>query len=275
MMNLQQAKLLLKRELNHQEAVGIITFVTGLDNIGQMINSNKELTEELCLQIDEIIKLRQNGYPLQYILGSWSFMGNEFAVGEGVLIPRDDTEVAVNSVLPFLRSKKNPKVIDLCSGSGIIAITIKKYFPNAEVHAVELSSPALIYLEKNIQTIASDVKLHRGDVDKIYSEFSDNVFDLIISNPPYIPSAELKDLQIEVRSEPEMALDGGSDGLDFYRSITKNWSSKLKSGGMLAFELGEEQYEAVCSMMTQEGFTNINGYKDLGNTIRAINAIKR
>lgn len=274
-MNLQQAKLLLKRELNHQEAVGIITFVTGLDNIGQMINSNKELTEELCLQIDEIIKLRQNGYPLQYILGSWSFMGNEFAVGEGVLIPRDDTEVAVNSVLPFLRSKKNPKVIDLCSGSGIIAITIKKYFPNAEVHAVELSSPALIYLEKNIQTIASDVKLHRGDVDKIYSEFSDNVFDLIISNPPYIPSAELKDLQIEVRSEPEMALDGGSDGLDFYRSITKNWSSKLKSGGMLAFELGEEQYEAVCSMMTQEGFTNINGYKDLGNTIRAINAIKR
>lgn len=270
-MILAEIKSRLYSELNSEESRSIIEMVTGFDSMGQILNSKKEVSQKQEKEIFEILEKRQNGYPLQYILGKWSFMGNDYYVGEGVLIPRDDTEVVVNSVIPYLRNIDNPKIIDLCSGSGIIPITLKKLFPNSQVHALELSKKAIVYLEKNIKFHNCDIDLHKGDLNLLYKDFDDGYFDLIISNPPYIKKEDMMTLQEEVKSEPTMALEGGESGLDFYHAIVSKWSSKLKNGGMLSFELGENQFDDVKMMMKQKSFENIKGFLDLGNIVRAIN----
>ena len=270
-MIIDEAKKLLAKNLNPQEARDIIFFVTGLNSQEQLLNYKKELTDNEENKVKDILFKRINGYPLQYILGKWTFMGRDFSVGEGVLIPRDDTEVVVLSVIPYLEQNKNLRIIDLCSGSGIIAVTLKCMFPKCEVHALELSEKALPYLKRNIESLAPDVILHQGDLNLLCECFEDNYFDLVISNPPYIQSEVIPTLQTEVKREPKMALDGGTDGLDFYRSITQKWSNKLKPGGMMAFELGEGQFDRVKAMMKEIGFENINEFKDLGNIQRAIN----
>ena len=270
-MIIDEAKKLLAKNLNPQEARDIIFFVTGLNSQEQLLDYKKELTDNEENKVKDILFKRINGYPLQYILGKWTFMGRDFSVGEGVLIPRDDTEVVVLSVIPYLEQNKNLRIIDLCSGSGIIAVTLKCMFPKCEVHALELSEKALPYLKRNIESLAPDVILHQGDLNLLCECFEDNYFDLVISNPPYIQSEVIPTLQTEVKREPKMALDGGTDGLDFYRSITQKWSNKLKPGGMMAFELGEGQFDIVKAMMKEKGFENISEYKDLGNIQRAIN----
>ena len=270
-MIIDEAKKLLAKNLNPQETRDIIFFVTGLNSQEQLLNYKKELTDNEENKVKDILFKRINGYPLQYILGKWTFMGRDFSVGEGVLIPRDDTEVVVLSVIPYLEQNKNLRIIDLCSGSGIIAVTLKCMFPKCEVHALELSEKALPYLKRNIESLAPDVILHQGDLNLLCECFEDNYFDLVISNPPYIQSEVIPTLQTEVKREPKMALDGGTDGLDFYRSITQKWSNKLKPGGMMAFELGEGQFDIVKAMMKEKGFENISEYKDLGNIQRAIN----
>lgn len=270
-MIIDEAKKLLAKNLNPQEARDIIFFVTGLNSQEQLLNYKKELTDNEENKVKDILFKRINGYPLQYILGKWTFMGRDFSLGEGVLIPRDDTEVVVLSVIPYLKQNKNLRIIDLCSGSGIIAVTLKCMFPKCEVHALELSEKAMPYLKRNIESLAPDVILHQGDLNLLCECFEDNYFDLVISNPPYIESEIIPTLQTEVKREPKMALDGGTDGLDFYRSITQKWSNKLTPGGMMAFELGEGQFDRVKAMMKEKGFENISEYKDLGNIQRAIN----
>lgn len=270
-MIIDEAKKLLAKNLNPQEARDIIFFVTGLNSQEQLLNYKKELTDNEENKVKDILFKRINGYPLQYILGKWTFMGRDFSVGEGVLIPRDDTEVVVLSVIPYLEQNKNLRIIDLCSGSGIIAVTLKCMFPKCEVHALELSEKAMPYLKRNIESLAPDVILHQGDLNLLCECFEDNYFDLVINNPPYIQSEVIPTLQTEVKREPKMALDGGTDGLDFYRCITQKWSNKLKPGGMMAFELGEGQFDMVKAMMKEKGFENISEYKDLGNIQRAIN----
>ena len=175
------------------------------------------------------------------------------------------------SVIPYLKQIKKARIIDLCSGSGIIAVTLKCMFPQSEVHALELSEKAFPYLKMNIESLAPDVILHKGDLNLLCNSFGDNYFDLVISNPPYIESEIIPTLQTEVQNEPKMALDGGTDGLDFYRSIIQKWSDKLKSGGMMAFELGEGQFDPVKTIMKENGFENISEFMDLGNIQRAIN----
>ena len=270
-MILAEMKNKLSLELNSEESKSIIEMVTGFDSMGQILNSKKEVSKEQEKEILEILHKRKNGYPLQYILGKWSFMGNDYFVGEGVLIPRDDTEVVVSSVIPYLRNIDSPKILDLCSGSGIIPITLKKMFPSSEVHALELSEKAIVYLEKNIKFHNCNIILHKGDLNLLYKDFEDGYFDLIISNPPYIKQEDMLALQEEVKSEPTMALEGGVTGLDFHKAIVSKYSSKLKSGGMLSFELGENQLDDVKAMMTEKGFVNIKEFLDLGNIQRAIN----
>ncbi|MDD6644717.1 MAG: peptide chain release factor N(5)-glutamine methyltransferase [Oscillospiraceae bacterium] len=270
-MIIDEAKKLLIKHLNPQEAKDITRFVTGLNSQEQLLNYKKELNDNEENKVKDILFKRINGYPLQYILGKWTFMGRDFSLGEGVLIPRDDTEVVVLSVIPYLKQNNKARIIDLCSGSGIIAVTLKCMFPQCEVHALELSEKALPYLKRNIESLAPDVILHQGDLNLLFEQFKDNYFDLVISNPPYIESEIIPTLQTEVQKEPKMALDGGTDGLDFYRSITQKWSDKLKPGGMMAFELGEGQFDRVKAMMKEIGFENINEFKDLGNIQRAIN----
>lgn len=270
-MILSQAKKILSQGLNSQESKSIIELVTGFDQHSQILCYDKELSQNQEKALLDILEKRKQGYPLQYILGKWTFMDADFCVGQGVLIPRDDTEVVVNSVIPYLKGTKKPHIMDLCSGSGIIAITLKRMFPNAEVHCLELSQNAVKYLEKNIKNLAPNIELHQGDLEILYKDFKDGYFDLIISNPPYIKSEDISTLQLEVQNEPAMALDGGKDGLHFYRSIINLWTPKIKTGGMLAFELGEGQYHDVKDIMEDNSYTDIKAFLDLGNTQRAIN----
>lgn len=208
--------------------------------------------------------------PLQYILGSWSFMGYDFNVGEGVLIPREDTSEVVSLCIEKARTVENPKILDLCSGSGAIAVVLSKEIKNADVTAVEKSEKAFSYLSENIRLNNAAVKAICGDIFKCMNDFKDESFDIIVSNPPYIKSGELDSLQKEVQREPALALDGGTDGYDFYRFIISNWTQKLKPKGSMAFELGENQFDTVKELMKAEKFTDFEEKIDLGNTQRAI-----
>ena len=221
-------------------------------------------------EFDKLVKRRLSGEPLQYILGEWEFYGYRLKVGEGVLIPRDDTEVLLRACLDILKTKFKAKALDLCSGSGALAIAIAKE-TDAEVYAVEKSEKALPYLYDNLNLNKADVKVIEGDIFKCAGEFTDGYFDIILSNPPYIKSDEIERLQTEVGFEPRIALDGGEDGLDFYRFIIKKWSRKLKDGGALAFELGEGQLHTVKALMEAEGYINIKSHLDFGGVHRAVN----
>ena len=226
-----------------------------------------------AVEFIRLVGRRLSGEPLQYLLGEWEFCGHRLKVGQGVLIPRDDTEVLLRDCLEFLKDKKDAVVIDLCSGSGALAIAIKKE-TDANVCAVEKSADALPYLCENISLNKTDIYVLADDVTRCCDEFEDGTFDLILSNPPYVKSGEIDTLQKEISFEPRMALDGGADGLDFYRSIISLWSPKLRAGGMLAFELGEGQYSDVKPLMEAAGFSLIGGSEDLGGITRTIHGIK-
>ena len=249
------------------EARLLIEGVTGMNRASQIANSNSEISGEIQEKLISMAQKRAEHLPLQYILGKWSFMGFEFKVGEGVLIPRDDTEVLVGLCLDYLKASDGKTALDLCAGSGAISVALDK-LANADVTAVELSDKAYNFLLENIK--GTNIKPHKGDIFECYRDFEAKSFDLIASNPPYIKTAEIEALQTEVGYAPKTALDGGADGLDFYRAIARRWTPLLKSGGAMAFELGEGQAEYVGGLMADHGYINIKTAKDLGGTDRAI-----
>lgn len=254
------------------EARCLVEKVMGYDRTKQLVNAGEPLSVEQKRLLNSLTEKRLSRFPLQYLLGEWSFMGFPLSVGEGVLIPRDDTEVCVGLALEYLRDKPNARIIDLCSGSGAIAVALEK-LANAEVTAVELSEKAFKFLQENIIKNNCRIRAVRDDITTCHSLFEDGSFDLIISNPPYIKTGDLAALQPEVRFEPETALDGGGSGLIFYREITAKWSRKLKSGGALVFELGEDQADPVAAIMKEQGFTDITTSRDFGGCERAISGI--
>lgn len=224
--------------------------------------------------LSDVIK-RKHGVPLQYILGEWEFYGMKFYVGTGVLIPRADTEICVNEAINYLENNNCEKVVDLCSGSGIIAIVLGSKYNNLKIDAIELSSLAYEYLTKNISyNKVSNIKSIKEDIFKIYSEYEKESLDLIISNPPYIKTDEINDLQLEVKHEPLMALDGGKDGLDYYRKIVEKWTPILKKDKMIIFEIGEDQGQAVSEIM-KDSFYNIKVIKDYNHLDRVVTGIKK
>lgn len=249
------------------EARLLIEGVTGMNRASQIANSNSEISGEIQEKLISMAQKRAEHLPLQYILGKWNFMGFEFKVGEGVLIPRDDTEVLVGLCLDYLKNSNGKTALDLCAGSGAISVALDK-LANADVTAVELSDKAYNFLLENIK--GTNIKPHKGDIFECYRDFEAKSFDLIASNPPYIKTDEIEALQTEVGYEPKTALDGGADGLDFYRAIARRWTPLLKSGGAMAFELGEGQAEYVGGLMADHGYINIKTAKDLGGTDRAI-----
>lgn len=252
-----------KDRLTEYEAVCIMEDIFSLDRAGLAIHGNE--TPENEKDFFTAVEKRISGIPLQYATGKAFFMGREYFVGEGVLIPRDDTEVAVCECMKSMT--ENARVIDLCSGSGIIAVTLAKEFPQAEIYAVELENRAFSYLEKNVKYHNADVKLIH---DSIFNECVEGEFDIIISNPPYICREVIPTLQREVQYEPKTALDGGIDGLDFYRCIADNWVKKLKKGGKIILEIGEEQAESVCELLKVRGITQICVVKDIQDLDRVI-----
>lgn len=251
------------------EAQSLLQKAFSLDRVGFIMHKTDKADENCSHNFLKFIEKRILGEPLQYILGEWSFMGFDFKVGRGVLIPRDDTEVVVNLCIDFLENRTDKKTVDLCSGSGAIAVALDK-ISGAKVTAVEIDETAFSYLETNVKENNSSVKPVMADALEICETFADGELDLIVSNPPYIKSADIETLQKEVRLEPRLALDGGEDGCDFYREIVSRWSRKLKKGGVLAFELGENQADAVKALMAEQGFSDFKISLDFGGVQRAI-----
>ena len=252
------------------EALCLVEKVFGFNRLALITKGEETVaSEEKLAVLAELTEKRLNHEPLQYLLGKWSFMGIDLLVGEGVLVPRDDTEVVTSLCIDYLSCKESPNVIDLCAGSGAISLALEKY-ANCKVTAVELSDKAFSYLTQNIKLNNSAVNALNGDIFEYHKDIADNSLDLIVSNPPYIETADIASLQKEVQHEPAMALDGGESGLDFYRRIVPLWKSKLKAGGALAFELGEGQYDEVSRILADNGFGGITESIDFGGIQRAI-----
>lgn len=247
----------------------LISFVIG-KTYSKAFHGNDELSEEDFTRLTDLANRRSEGEPLQYILGAWEFYGFPFKVGKGVLIPRDDTEVCLRAAFPHLDKTESPKILDLCAGSGTLAVTLKNLYPKAEVTAVELSEEAFYYLKENAKLNSVHINLINGDIFNVYKDFENAYFDLIISNPPYLTKEELKSMQKELYFEPELALDGGEDGLDFYRAIVDLYTQKLKAGGQLIFELDSTQAEYTRELMLARNFGEIEIFDDLGGIHRAI-----
>lgn len=252
------------------EALCLTEKVFGFNRLALITKGEETVaSEEKLAVLAELTEKRLNHELLQYLLGKWSFMGIDLLVGEGVLVPRDDTEVVTSLCIDYLSCKESPNVIDLCAGSGAISLALEKY-ANCKVTAVELSDKAFSYLTQNIKLNNSAVNALNGDIFECHKDIADNSLDLIVSNPPYIKTADIASLQKEVQHEPAMALDGGESGLDFYRKIVPLWKSKLKAGGALAFELGEGQYDEVSRILADNGFGGITESIDFGGIQRAI-----
>lgn len=208
-----------------------------------------------------------NGVPIQYVIGFQEFMGIEFEVNENVLIPQPDTEILVYEVLNIARKYSKPKILDLCTGSGAIAISLSRSIPSAQIWASDISEEAIKIAKRNDKY---------NKVTFVHSDLFENIstkFDIIVSNPPYIKSDEIKTLSKEVQNEPKIALDGGKSGLDFYEKIINNANKYLTSQGHLCLEIGEDQKDAVLKIFkTSNIWTEIETYKDLGNNDRVITA---
>lgn len=230
-------------------------FVHGNEPVpGEQEKIYLELTRKRCTHI-----------PLQYLTGEQEFMGIPFKVTPDVLIPRQDTEVLVEEALKYL--KPGHKVLDMCTGSGCIAISLKSFVPEAEVTAVDISEGALTVAKENSMKNEMPVTFIHSD---LFCQVSDN-YDMIVSNPPYIPSAVIKTLMPEVREhEPMQALDGTEDGLYFYEKITRDSFLFLKEGGMLLYEIGHDQGQAVSAMMRKAGYEDVRVIQDLAGLDRVV-----
>ena len=272
-MTLREAQIHLKNKLNkiedgNIEAGFILEGVTGLNRTELLFNFDRLITDEQLSQADEMADRRLSGEPIQYILGCWDFMGFSFKVGEGVLIPRPETEILVERILDEIKDINEPVIYDLCSGSGCIGLSIAKIRSDAKVFLVEKSSQALKYLcdiRENLSCDGNNTTVIQGDILR-FEDFCDlPSADVIVSNPPYIRSDEIPFLQSEVLREPHMALDGGDDGLIFYRSLVFDWSKKLKENGFMAFECGEDQANDICNLFDEINFDNetVNDYNNI------------
>ena len=248
-----------------------------------LTHPENNISEDKCAMAIGAAHKRLEGYPLQYILGTWEFYGLTFKVGEGVLIPRPDTETAVTAALDMVSRLYDgtPLItVDLCSGSGCIAVAMaKEAGDRVKTYAVELSGDAIPYLLDNVRDNKADVTLIRGDISNghLLDNFVDASgepveLDLIISNPPYLTEAEMNDLQREVSYEPETALYGGTDGLKFYRIIASLWGERLRHGGGIVLEIGDRQAEDVKKILSDSGFTHIRviQYAGLDRVVTAI-----
>lgn len=233
-----------------------------------IFHSNDEADLLKASKFIEKINKRASGIPVQYVIGSWDFYGESFAVGQGVLIPRPETELLVDFALDYLSGKKEPVVFDLCAGSGCIGLSVAKNRTDAKVYLIEKSAEAFDYLEKNRNKLGcGNAELIFGDIFDGFGAFSLPEPDLILSNPPYIESEDIAALQSEVHYEPIMALDGGKDGLIFYRTITEKWLLFCK--GASAVECGEGQADSIKSIFSS-AFAETYSVKDFNGIERVV-----
>jgi release factor glutamine methyltransferase len=214
--------------------------------------------------------------PLQYIAGQWDFFDMTLAVGEGVLIPRADTEVVAEAAIEAARQAPTlcPQVVDLCSGTGAIALAVARHVPGAQVTAVELSPQALVYLNQNNAAYGHCVTVVQGDVFAWQSTLAPCSVDVVVSNPPYIADDEMAALAPELAFEPRMALEADDNGLAFYKHIAPAYYPALKPGGWLVLEIGAAQGDAVCALCRAAGYHSVSVCADWGGNPRVVRARK-
>ncbi|HPJ02374.1 MAG TPA: peptide chain release factor N(5)-glutamine methyltransferase [Candidatus Limiplasma sp.] len=217
-----------------------------------------------------MLQKRKAREPLQYILGTQHFFGVELVVNPAVLIPRPETETLCELALARLKPLQSPVVADICTGSGAIAIALKTARPDANVWATDLSPAALSVAQDNAKRNGAAITFLQGD---LMEPLQGKTFDCILSNPPYIKAGDLHALQPEVRREPRMALDGGQDGLTFYRRLAQDAHRCLKRGGILFAELGDGQAQAVSGLFEASGFTGVRVHNDLFGKPRVLEAL--
>lgn len=218
-------------------------------------------------QLDAMLQRRIDGEPVQYILQRADFMGLQFYVDERVLIPRQDTETLAEAAIAQLLTMPDPKVLDLCAGSGAVGLSIKTLVPHAQVTLTDISAGAVEVIRKNAHRLGAEVTIRHGN---LFSPVADQKFDLIVCNPPYISAEEIPNLQREVRMEPELALNGGEDGLDFYRAIASEAPQHLLDDGLIYLEVGAGQAQDVLAIM-QKGLHAAS----YGGIIKDLNGVER
>ena len=251
----------------------LLSYLLKVDRAYLLIHDNLEVNIEIEKEYLQMIDRLANDEPLQYITNNQEFMKLDFYVDENVLIPRADTEILVEEVLKL--NNKNSKILDLCTGSGAIGISIAVYNESAQIYLSDVSDKALKVAEKNIikQQVEDRVQLIHSNM---FENINEKEFDIIVSNPPYIETETINKLDKNVLNEPHLALDGGEDGVDFYRIIIKQAKNYLKKGGYLALEIGYNQRKSVCDLLKQEEvYEEICCKKDLGGNDRVVIAKRR
>lgn len=243
----------------------LLQMVCKIERSYYYVHGEEDITQDAQKEYEIAVQKRAEHIPLQYIIGEQEFMGLRFKVNSNVLIPRQDTETLVEQVLKIV--KPGMKVLDLCTGSGCVLISVLKNAPELTGMGSDISKTALLVAKEN-------AKLHEVDAEWVRSDLFDNItetFDVIMANPPYIPTGEILSLMPEVRDfEPENALDGGADGLDFYRKIAGQVKDYLNPGGYVYMEIGYDQGEAVSELMRNAGFTEVEVIKDLARNDRVV-----
>lgn len=274
------ADMIIDREYGNPllEATMVLESLLDVDRIYIYTHGKEKVNDNIVDKFLELMKIRATGYPIQYILKEKEFMGLNFYIEEGVLIPRPDTEILVEYILHYIDKNypnKSINLLDLGVGSGAIALSIAHYKRNINVYGVDNSDIAMKVANINREKFNLDnVKLYKGNLFEGIEELGIK-FHIIVSNPPYISSEEIDTLQKEVKDfEPMEALDGGEDGLDFYRKIISKSKKYLEEKGLLIFEIGCEQGKDVSNLFLKEGFENIEVLKDLQGLDRVVLGIK-
>lgn len=251
----------------------LLEYVTGIGKAMYYVEPNREVSAEDAKRYETYIEERSKHIPLQHITGEQEFMGYPFYVNEHVLIPRQDTEILVEEALKVIRP--GMRILDMCTGSGCILFSILKmereryYVSDLEGTGVDISKEALAVAEKNQERLGVDATLMQSDLFENISE--NDKYDVIVSNPPYIQTSVIEELEEEVRlHDPYIALDGKKDGLFFYRKITENANKYFKPQGWLLFEIGYDQAESVSKLLEKAGFDQINVKKDLAGLDRVV-----
>ena len=269
----------------HLKARLLLAYLLGKTKEYLMINDREEIDSEKQIAYYALLDRLTSGEPLQYITGHQEFMGMDFLVNQKVLIPQPDTEILVQAVLKYLeyacgkqkvelfeylekKSLNCPKILDLCTGSGAIAISLSKIWKNGvmEMTASDISQDALEVAKVNCQKHQAKVRFVQSD---LFEQIEDK-FDIIVSNPPYIETETISELSLDVQNEPYIALDGGKDGLDFYRKIGKEARKHLTEEGMLFLEIGYNQKEPVRKILENNHFKNIICLQDFSGNDRVM-----
>ena len=246
------------------------------DRLYLLMQRKEEIDEKTEAAFRELLTRREKNEPVAYLVGSREFMSLDFCVSPGVLIPRPDTETLVEFVIESLLKEENPQVLDLCTGSGAIAVSLAHHLPKSRLTAIDISDLCVKTAAENAEKngVADRVTVLQADV---FAYETDNAYDCVVSNPPYIPSAVVPTLEKDVKDyEPHLALDGGEDGYIFYRYLAQKGHAFLKPGGMIVLEVGHNQAETVAAFFKKTREYKIVGIrKDLAGISRVVYGVKK